>query len=401
MNVAVIGTSRKENERRVAIHPAQVAEIPKKVRRRLFFERGYGMPFGVPDGALSDLTGNRPADRAELLRGADAVILPKPVEQDLMEVREGAAVWGWVHSVQQEEIAQIAIDRRLTLVAWENMFYRGKRDRVHVFQKNNEMAGYCGVQQALELRGMDGYFGRPLRAAVLGFGSVSRGAVLALRGHGVQDITVLTRRPTHLVANRIPGLRYRHIRGESRGGFSVESPGGAAVPLVDFLTGMDIAVNGVLQNPERPLVFIRNGDVARFRKECLVVDVSCDEKMGFQFARPADFDHPLQRVGNLLYYSVDHTPSLLWDSASWEISSALLPYLPDFVLEKPNRVLEDAVDIREGIVRNKAVLTFQNRSPIYPYPVRKEFPGGWHGAGGSGGAPYAAGAAPATESSAN
>lgn len=372
MNAAVIGTSRKENEKRVAIHPGQIGRIPRNVRRHLFFERGYGEPFGVPDDCIAAMTGHRPAARSELLGRADAVIIPKPVERDLEECGDGTAVWGWIHSVQQSGVAQIAIDRRLTLVAWENMFHKGERGRVHVFQRNNEMAGYCGVQHALELRGVDGNFGSPLRAAVLGFGSVSRGAVLALQSHGVSDITVLTRRPVHLVADRLPGVRYVRCLRQGREGFAVEFADGGTAPLVAFLTGADILVNGVLQNPARPLVFIRDRDVARFRRECLVIDVSCDEGMGFQFAQPSDFSHPFRKVGNLLYYAVDHTPSLLWDSASWEISSALLPYLPDFIFRRRNPVLDDAVDIRDGLVRNKAILTVQDRASVYPYPRQKK-----------------------------
>ena len=30
----------------------------------------------------------------------------------------------------------------------------------------------------------------------------------------------------------------------------------------------------------------------------------------------------------MLYYAVDHSPSYLWDAATWEISEALLPFLP-------------------------------------------------------------------------
>jgi alanine dehydrogenase len=80
----------------------------------------------------------------------------------------------------------------------------------------------------------------------------------------------------------------------------------------------------------------------------------------------------MRRIGNILYYSVDHTPTLLWDSASWEISCSLLPYLEGFEEKRYDAVLEDAVDVREGVVVNKDILSFQHRSPIFPYPVEKQ-----------------------------
>ena len=61
----------------------------------------------------------------------------------------------------------------------------------------------------------------------------------------------------------------------------------------------------------------------------LIVDVSCDEGMAFEWARPTGFSDPMFTVGgNINYYAVDHSPSYLWNSASWEISEALLGFLP-------------------------------------------------------------------------
>lgn len=367
MNTAVIGTSKKEHERRVAIHPKHLAKIPEGIRRSLFFEKDYGKPFGVTDEQITKMTGNPPEPRDELLGSFGAVIIPKPVREDFEEMRSGTNVWGWIHCVQQTDITQIAIEKKMTLIAWENMYHTDGRSRVHIFQKNNEMAGYCGVQHALQGRGIDGNFGPQRKAVVLSFGSVSRGAVCALRGHGIQDIAIYTRRPSALVGNRIPGIRYGRILQEN-GSLTAENPDGSTVPLIDVLTGADIVVNGILQDPANPVVFIRDRDILKFRKECLVIDVSCDKGMGFQFAHPTDFTRPFCRLGNILYYSVDHTPTLLWDSASWEISASLLAFLPDFVSQAENTVLKNAVDIENGTIRNREILDFQKRSPVYPYP---------------------------------
>jgi len=50
--------------------------------------------------------------------------------------------------------------------------------------------------------------------------------------------------------------------------------------------------------------------------------------MGFSWVRPTSFTEPTFKVGNnVSYYAVDHSPSYLWNSATWEISQALLPHL--------------------------------------------------------------------------
>ena len=379
LETGVVGTSRKENELRVPIHPRHLERIDRRVRGALVFERGYGDRFGVSDADLTGL-GFGLADREEVLAGCEVVVLPKPLTEDLAEMREGATLWGWPHCVQQRAITQAAVDRRLTLIAWEAMHHwrpEGGRE-LHVFYKNNELAGYCSVLHALELLGADGFYGPRRRVAVLGFGSVSRGAVHALEGRGFRDIVVYTQRPPHLVRDQHFGCRYRQMRR------SVE-PGGPAIAvladgstrsLAEELARAEVLVNGTLQDTDRPLMYLRPGEEQALLPGSLVVDVSCDEGMGFDFARPTSFEEPTFRVGSreqILYYAVDHSPTYLWDSASWEISKALLPYLgavmtgPEAWAASPT--LERAIEIRDGVIRNPKILSFQHRSAEYPHEI--------------------------------
>ena len=52
-------------------------------------------------------------------------------------------------------LTQIAIDRRLTLIAFEamNHWQSDGGFGLHVFHKNNELAGYCSVLHAMQLAG--------------------------------------------------------------------------------------------------------------------------------------------------------------------------------------------------------------------------------------------------------
>ena len=55
--MGVIGTSKKEDERRVPIHPEHLKRLPENIRRKLIFEKGYGEPFNVGDQEIADETG--------------------------------------------------------------------------------------------------------------------------------------------------------------------------------------------------------------------------------------------------------------------------------------------------------------------------------------------------------
>lgn len=79
LKLGVVGTSRKENERRVAIHPDHLARVPEELRKHIVFEKGYGEPFNMTDAELTAQSGGL-ASRKELLEHGDMVIvLPKPL----------------------------------------------------------------------------------------------------------------------------------------------------------------------------------------------------------------------------------------------------------------------------------------------------------------------------------
>ncbi len=374
LRLGVIATSRKPDERRLPIHPGHLERIDADLRARMTLERGYGARFGIADAELEPL-GGAMADRAEVIAGADVVLLPKPQAADLEELRDGQALWGWPHCVQDRAITQLAIDKRLTLIAWEAMNH-WRADGgfgLHVFHKNNELAGYCSVIHALELCGSTGDYGRRLSAVVIGFGATARGAVTALNAHGIHDVRVLTNRDIAAVGSPIPSVDIVQFEHDAESPFSstVNTDDGP-VALPEFLAANDIVVNCTLQDPNAPLTYLREDDLGAFRPGSLIVDVSIDEGMGFSWARATSFADPMFTVGDSTnYYAVDHSPSLLWNSTTWEISEALMPFLRA-VMEGPTSwagsdTIDRAIEIEDGRVRNPAILTFQGRSAEYPH----------------------------------
>jgi alanine dehydrogenase len=92
LSLGVIARSRKENERRLAIHPRHVERIEADLRRRIYLENGYGERFGVLDGQLANqVAGLRTRD--QLLADCDVILLPKPLPQDLAQMRQGQVLW--------------------------------------------------------------------------------------------------------------------------------------------------------------------------------------------------------------------------------------------------------------------------------------------------------------------
>ena len=133
------------------IHPLHVERIDADLREHIYLENGLRRAVRRARRAVGAATWPGCCPASELIADCDVILLPKPLPQDLAELRDGQILWGWPHCVQDAEITQLAIDRRLTLIAFEAMNHWTPDGgfSLHVFHKNNELAGYCSVLHAL------------------------------------------------------------------------------------------------------------------------------------------------------------------------------------------------------------------------------------------------------------
>lgn len=374
LSLGVVGTSRKEDEKRVPIHPEHLSRLPEDIRKQLIFEKGYGAPFGLEDDFFVSQAGGV-ASRHELLAELGSVIIAKPMLADLQEMRKGGFIWGYPHCAQQGDITQTAIDRKLTLIAFEDMFVwspNGQKGR-HTFYKNNEMAGYCAVIHALQLRGIDGHYGNQRKVIIFSFGAVSRGAIYALKSHGFRDITICIQRPEYAIREEILDVHYVRLRkgnkGEAR--MVIMEHDGTVRPLSELIRESEIIINGTYQDTDNPIDFVTEDEKDSLKSGSLIIDVSCDEGMGFYFAKPTSFKTPILHFDKIDYYAVDHTPSYLWESASRSISAALCIYIQTIIGGREawmkNPTIQKAINVLDGVIKKESVLTFQNRKPNYPH----------------------------------
>ena len=148
--------------------------------------------------------------------------------------------------------------------------------------------------------------------------------------------------------------------------------------MARFLADNDIVVNCVLQIPAAPLVFLTE---RRLWPPSLPEACSSTSRVTPVWVSagrsPTSFtDTAVEMAQRLLYYAVDHSPSYLWNSATWENSEALLPHI-ETVLAGPAAwnaapTISRAIEIRDGTVLNPGILSFQHRADAYPHAVHKD-----------------------------
>ncbi len=222
--------STKENEKRRALLPEHVRRIKNK--DHLFFETGYGQALGHSDEEYK-LVGANVAPREEVMI-QDVICDPKIGDADyLTELRVGRKIFGWIHAVQNKNITDKILSRKLTAIAWEDMYEEGR----HVFWRNNELAGELAVLHAFTLYGRVPY---ECNVAIIGKGNVARGAYKTLASLGA-NITVYDRRTEKLIRKEIELY--------------------------------DVIVNGVLWDVYRKDHIIYKEDLLRMKKPSLIIDL--------------------------------------------------------------------------------------------------------------------------------
>ena len=309
--------SAKENEKRIALLPQEVKYIKNK--SELFFEKDYAIDLGIDDLEYIKL-GCNVADRQEIIK-KDIICDPKIGDSEYLKDIKNKTIFGWIHAVQNKDITDILIENKLTAYAWEDMFEDGR----HVFWRNNELAGEAAIMHSLLCTGI---LPGELKVAILGNGNTARGAFRVLTQLGAK-VEIYTRKIEKLFRKEIE--KY------------------------------DIIVNAILWDTTRKDHIIYKEDLQKMKKNAIIIDISCDKNGAIETSIPTTIENPIYIKEGITHYVVDHTPSLIYKTTSSEISKAVYKYIDDLVEEKENEILDEALIIEKGSIKDKRINEYQGR----------------------------------------
>ena len=312
--------SDKENEQRRALLPQDIQNVKNK--NYLYFENGYAKNLGIDDEEYIKL-GCNISTKEEIFKGdIDIIVDPKVGDAKyIKDVKPGKTVCGWIHAVQNKDITDRLLEKKLTVYAWEDMFYEGR----HIFWRNNEIAGEAAAMHALICYGLLPY---DSEVAIIGNGNTSRGAFRVFTQLGAR-VHVYTRKMEKLFREE--------------------------------LEKYDIVINTVLWDTTRKDHIINKEDLKRMKKGSLIIDISCDKNGAIETSIPTTIDNPTYYVDGIMHYVVDHTPTLLYKTISKELSKEIAKYIDYFITGEKCKVLEDALIIKDGIIIDERINKFQNR----------------------------------------
>ena len=312
--------STKENEKRRAVVPDDLNNIVHT--DYLFFEDGYGDVIGASNDEYIK-KGCKIVSREEALK-KDIICDPKVGDAEYLDELEGQTVFGWVHAVQNKDVTDKLVNHHLTAICWEDMFESGR----HVFWRNNELAGEAAIMHAFQCFGIMPY---NAKVALLGRGNVANGALKILTLLGA-DVTIYSRKMEQLFREEF----YMY----------------------------DVIVNAILWDTNRTDHILYAEDLdewKRYKKDAMIVDVSCDRSGGIETSVPTTIEQPVYVSHGVLHYVVDHTPSLIYKTTTNAISREVTKYLDALIEDGKQNVLVQATSIKNGIILDERIKSFQNR----------------------------------------
>ena len=145
--------------------------------------------------------------------------------------------------------------------------------------------------------------------------------------------------------------------------------------MAGFLAEHDIVVNCVLQDTDAPLTFVTEDELAAFAPGSLIIDVSCDEGMGFSWARPTSFAEPDVHRGRQRRATTPSTTARRTCGTPPPGRSARrccrtcgrCSAGPD--AWDADQTIHRAIEIRDGVIQNPSILSFQHRVRRVPAPA--------------------------------
>lgn len=310
--------SDKENEKRRAI----TLEDAKKVinKEYLCFQEGYGSLFGLNDSEFIKAGFNiLPKDDVLNL---DVLCDPKIGDADYINnLHKGQILFGWVHAAQNKKTTDNILRAKATAYAWEKMYYKGR----HCFWRNNELAGESAILNAFQFYGAMPY---NTKVAVLGRGNTAKGANRILTSLGA-DVHVYDRRKEKLFREE----------------------------MINY----DVIVNAILWDTSRKDHIIYKEDLKKLKRNCMIVDISCDKSGAIETSIPTTIKNPIYKLDGVLHYAVDHTPSIFHRTATNSISREIIKYIDQLIEDKPGVVLKNSIIIKDGNIIDKEIINYQNR----------------------------------------
>lgn len=301
----IIGVPKeiKNNENRVGMTPAGVAELVKK-GHTVYIQTNAGANSGFTDDVYQAVGAKILPSIDEVYAIADMIVKVKePIEPEYKLIKKGQVVFTYFHFAADRVLTEAMIESGAVCIAYETV---EKEDRsLPLLTPMSEVAGRMATQvgahflekpQGGKGKLMGGVTGvRPARVLVLGGGIVGTNAAQIAAGMGAEvmitDINLARLRYLSEIMPKNVKTLYSSMHN-----------------IVTELPNIDLVIGSVLIPGDKAPHLITKDMLKLMKPGTVLVDVAIDQGGCFETSHPTIHSDPTYIVDGIVHYAVANIP---------------------------------------------------------------------------------------------
>lgn len=354
----IIGVPKeiKNNENRVGMTPAGVAELVKK-GHTVYIQTNAGANSGFTDDVYQAVGAKILPSIDEVYAIADMIVKVKePIEPEYKLIKKGQVVFTYFHFAADRVLTEAMIESGAVCIAYETV---EKEDRsLPLLTPMSEVAGRMATQvgahflekpQGGKGKLMGGVTGvRPARVLVLGGGIVGTNAAQIAAGMGAEvmitDINLARLRYLSEIMPKNVKTLYSSMHN-----------------IVTELPNIDLVIGSVLIPGDKAPHLITRDMLKLMKPGTVLVDVAIDQGGCFETSHPTTHSDPTYIIDGIVHYAVANIPGAVPFTSTMALTNATLPYTVALANKGWKQVCKEdpslalGLNIVEGKVTYKAV----------------------------------------------
>lgn len=354
----IIGVPKeiKNNENRVGMTPAGVAELVKR-GHTVYVQASAGTNSGFPDEEYTAVGAKMlPTIEATYAAAEMIVKVKEPIAPEYKLIKKGQVVFTYFHFAADKILTEAMIESGGICIAYETV---EKEDRsLPLLTPMSEVAGRMATQvgarflekpQGGKGKLMGGVTGvRPARVLVLGGGIVGTNAAQIAAGMGAEvlitDINLSRLRYLSEVMPKNVKTLYSSMHN-----IRMELP------------NIDLVIGSVLIPGDKTPHLITKEMLKMMKPGTVLVDVAIDQGGCFETSHPTTHSEPTYVVDGIVHYAVANIPGAVPFTSTMALTNATLPYTVALANKGWRKACKDdpalalGLNVVEGQVTYKAV----------------------------------------------
>ena len=354
----IIGVPKeiKNNENRVGMTPAGVAELVKR-GHTVYVQASAGANSGFPDEEYIAVGAKMlPTIEATYAAAEMIVKVKEPIAPEYKLIKKGQVVFTYFHFAADKILTEAMIESGGICIAYETV---EKEDHsLPLLTPMSEVAGRMATQEGARflekpqggkgklLGGVPGV--RPARVLILGGGVVGTNAAQMAAGMGAEvlitDINLTRLRYLSKVLPKNVKTLYSSMHN-----IKMELP------------NIDLVIGSVLIPGDKAPHLITKDMLKMMKPGTVLVDVAIDQGGCFETSHPTTHSEPTYVVDDIVHYAVANIPGAVPFTSTMALTNSTLPYtvaLADKGWQKACKddpALAQGLNVVEGKVTYKAV----------------------------------------------